>query len=77
MNDTRQLSRRAARLYAGVKTTKEGIEVKIHDQQAALVNVGKHLGMFKDKSRSSNTTHDRGSHPRGRRRRAATHAGDA
>ena len=56
VNDTRQLSRRAARLYAGVKTTKEGIEVKIHDQQAALVNVGKHLGMFVDKLEVKNFT---------------------
>jgi hypothetical protein len=39
-----------------VKTTKEGIEVKIHDQQAALVNVGKHLGMFVDKLEVKNTT---------------------
>lgn len=47
--DTRKLSPAARRLYAGVKVTKDGIEVKMHDQAAALLNVGRHLGMFKDK----------------------------
>jgi phage terminase small subunit len=46
MKDTRNLTRSAKRLYAGVKTTKDGIEMKMHDQMAALINVGKHLGMF-------------------------------
>ena len=48
VHDTRSLSVTASRLYAGVKSTKEGIEVKMHDQHAALVSVGRHLGMFKD-----------------------------
>lgn len=47
--DTRKLAGPARRLYAGVKVTKDGLEVKMHDQAAALVNVGRHLGMFKDK----------------------------
>ncbi|ENO82074.1 hypothetical protein B447_05033 [Thauera sp. 27] len=29
--------------------TKEGLRVKFHDKRAALVDVGRHLGMFKDK----------------------------
>jgi phage terminase small subunit len=49
VHDTRHLSHAALCLYAGVKVTKDGIEVKMHDQQAALVNVGKHLGMFDEK----------------------------
>jgi phage terminase small subunit len=49
VHDTRKLSASALALYAGVKTTKDGIEVKMHDQHAALVNVGKHLGMFDEK----------------------------
>lgn len=49
VKDTRQLSDHAMRLYAGVKVTKDGIEVKMHDKASALVNVGKHLGMFVDK----------------------------
>jgi phage terminase small subunit len=47
--DTRTLSPAALRLYAGVKTTKDGLEVKMHDQAAALANVAKHLGMFVEK----------------------------
>lgn len=47
--DTRKLSAAGKRLYAGVKITKEGVEVKMHDKASALINVGKHLGMFKDK----------------------------
>ncbi len=45
-HDTRKLSPAALTLYAGVKQTKDGIEVKMHDQHAALVNVAKHLGFF-------------------------------
>lgn len=44
--DTRDLSPAAALLYAGVKTTQNGLEIKMHDQTGMLVNVGKHLGMF-------------------------------
>lgn len=49
VHDTRTLSATALCLYAGVKVTKDGIEVKMHDQHAALVNVGRHLGMFDEK----------------------------
>ena len=44
--DTRHLTPAARRLYAGVKITKDGVEVKMHDPMAALANVAKHLGMF-------------------------------
>ena len=44
--DTRKLSKQAKRLFAGIKQTREGIEVKLNDQTAALTNIGKHLGMF-------------------------------
>ncbi len=47
--DTRNLSEAAKRLYAGVKVTKDGIEIKVHDQMAALQSVAKHLGMMVDK----------------------------
>lgn len=47
--DTRDLSPAAARLYAGVKQTKDGIEIKMRDQDAALVNVARHLGMLRDR----------------------------
>lgn len=47
--DTRDLSPGARLLYAGVKTTQHGMEIKTHDQMSMLVNVGKHLGMFEKK----------------------------
>lgn len=46
--DTRDLSRTARALYAGVKTTKNGIEVLMHSKEKALEMVGRHLGMFTD-----------------------------
>jgi phage terminase small subunit len=47
--DTRTLSPQARMLYAGVKQTKDGLEIKMHDQAKALENVARHLGMFQDK----------------------------
>jgi hypothetical protein len=47
--DTRDLSPEARRLYAGVKTTQHGLEIKMHGQTEALVNIGKHLGVFKER----------------------------
>lgn len=56
VKDTRDLSPEALALYAGVKVTKDGIEVKMHDQQAALVNYGKGIGMFVEKLQVQDTT---------------------
>lgn len=56
VHDTRRLSRSALCLYAGVKQTKDGLEAKLHDQHAALVNVGRHFGMFDPKAPSSAET---------------------
>lgn len=47
--DTRNLSPAALALFAGVKQSKEGLEVKMHDQKAALDQIARHLGMFNDK----------------------------
>lgn len=47
--DTRKLRGSARLLYAGVKATRDGLEIKMQDQGAALANVARHLGMFKDK----------------------------
>jgi len=47
-HDTRTLSYGARRLYAGVKVTRDGLEVKLHDKANALAKVGEHLGMFRD-----------------------------
>lgn len=54
-NDTRDLTGPAALLYAGAKATKEGIEVKTHDQGKALENVARHLGMFKEQVEHTGT----------------------
>lgn len=48
-HDTRQLLGAARLLYAGVKITKDGLEIKLKDQDKALENVARHLGMFKDR----------------------------
>lgn len=44
--DTRHLSAAALAIYAGVKRGKDGLEAKLLDQQAALRQVGEHIGMF-------------------------------
>lgn len=49
VEDSRKLKGRARRLYAGVKLGKDGLQVLMRDQDAALVNIAKHLGMFVDK----------------------------
>ncbi|MEF3312332.1 terminase small subunit [Paenibacillus sp. GYB004] len=49
MSDTRDLTGPAKLLYAGIKQTQAGIEIKMQDQGKALENVARHLGMFKDK----------------------------
>jgi phage terminase small subunit len=44
--DTRKLSGAAKRLYGGVKRTKYGAELILRNQDAALANIAKYLGMF-------------------------------
>lgn len=53
VEDTRDLKPKAKLLYAGVKQTTAGIEIKFKDQDKALENVAKHLGMFVDKTEIS------------------------
>lgn len=47
--DTRRLTGAAKLLYAGIKQTKDGIEIKLRDQDAALANIAKHFGMLNNK----------------------------
>lgn len=49
IEDTRKLSPKARQLFAGIKQTQAGIEIKFRDQDKALENIAKHLGMFVDK----------------------------
>lgn len=53
IEDTRNLSPKAKLLYAGIKQTNSGIEIKFQDQGKALENVAKHLGMFIEKTEVS------------------------
>lgn len=46
--DTRKLHGPARKLYAGVKQTRSGIEVLMHDQQKARESLARILGAFKD-----------------------------
>lgn len=48
-HDSRGYDEQAAMLYAGVKVTRDGLEIKTHDQDAALDRVARHLGMFKER----------------------------
>lgn len=50
IGDTTKLSPDARALYAGIKTTKDSIEIKMHDQMAALEKLGRHLGIFDPKN---------------------------
>lgn len=43
--DTRKVTGYGRKLFAGVKKTKDGIEVKTRDQDAALANLARYLGM--------------------------------
>ncbi len=47
VKDTRHLSQSAAALYAGIKQTKDGIDVKTHSQLDAIEKLAKHLGFYK------------------------------
>lgn len=53
VHDTRNLSGHAKRLYAGVKANKDGLQVLMRDQDAALLNIARHIGMFVEQHRHS------------------------
>lgn len=52
--DTRDLSPDALALYAGVKRTKEGLQVMMHDKERAMEMLGRHFGMFLDRKALEN-----------------------
>lgn len=43
---------------AEVSLTQTGIKIKMHDKKAALVDIGKHLGMFVERTENININHD-------------------
>ncbi|MBP2230811.1 hypothetical protein J2847_004120 [Azospirillum agricola] len=47
--DSTTASAGAKALYAGVKTTRDGLEMKLHPKDKALELLGRHLGMWNDK----------------------------
>ncbi|WP_161793198.1 terminase small subunit [Bordetella avium] len=49
LKDTRRLSPEARALYAGARRTKDGIEVKAHDQIAVRTLLMRHAGMLQDR----------------------------
>jgi hypothetical protein len=51
--DTRKLKGSARRLYAGVKKTKDGLQIITRDQDAALANISRYLGMLVDRKEIS------------------------
>ncbi len=49
IRDSKDIDDDTAAALAEVSQTKDGLKVKFHDKQAALLNIGKHLGMFPNK----------------------------
>jgi phage terminase small subunit len=52
--DTANLTPEAAVLYAGAKQGKYGIEIQMHDKQAALDKLFRHLGLYERDNEQSN-----------------------
>jgi phage terminase small subunit len=49
LTDSAELDDETAAAVAEIAQTKEGVRIKLHDKRAALVDIGRHLGMFTDK----------------------------
>ncbi|WP_254276863.1 terminase small subunit [Halomonas sp. 3H] len=47
--DTRRLSPQGLTLYAGLRQSRDGVDIKLQDQLKALENVARYLGMFDSK----------------------------
>ncbi|MBC7618167.1 MAG: terminase small subunit, partial [Candidatus Saccharibacteria bacterium] len=54
IKDTKTFSRAAMALYAGVKQTKDGLEVKAHSKLDAIEKVMRHLGLYEVDNRQQN-----------------------
>lgn len=53
VTDTRKLKGPARRLYAGVQRTKDGLKILTRDQDAAMSNISRYLGMLVDRKEIS------------------------
>ncbi len=53
VTDTRKLTDKAAKLYAGAQQTKDGVKALGRDKNAALMALGRYLGIFKEKTEMS------------------------
>lgn len=53
LKDTRTLSREAAALFAGVKVTKDSIEVKMHDKVAMVDKMFRYHGLYEADNKQS------------------------
>jgi len=51
--DTRKLKGNAKRLYAGVQRTKDGLKILTRDQDGALLNIARYLGMLVERKEIS------------------------
>jgi len=49
IEDTHRLSPAGRKLFAGIKQTNNGIEIKFRDQDGALANIAKYLGMMAER----------------------------
>lgn len=58
LQDTRYISRRARALLAGVKETKDGIEVKTHSKEAALAVLARHHRLYDEGGTTVNVVLD-------------------
>lgn len=55
VKSTKDISEDKIAAISSIKEGANGIEVKLHDKVRALENIGRHLGMFKDKIEISGT----------------------
>ena len=49
LKPSHEISEDAARAISEISETAQGLKIKLHDKVCALVQLGKHLGMFRDK----------------------------
>lgn len=63
VKDTTKLTGKARKLFGGVKWTKYGPEILYRDQDAALANIAKALGMFAEIVRLEHNLHQKANAP--------------